>query len=134
MIEIVLLEEAEEDLGRIRVKSPAAERRLLAVLEALEDDVELQRNLHKSYYRTYGDADADIKKWVVAAQLGCDIHRLRAFYIEENGFNYRVIYALDRNNDYCYILAIVPRSVIDYDDPNNDLNKRIFASYNALDL
>ena len=70
----------------------------------------------------------------VATKLGYELHRLRAFYIEEYGFNYRVIYAVDGPSDYCYVLAITHREEINYDDADHPLNQRIFNAYNSLRL
>lgn len=134
MIEFVLHDDVADDLRRIRVRSSAAEKRILAVLEAAEGDAVLLRNLQAGHYRTYGSADTDVKRWVLARQLGFEIHRLRAFYIEEYGFNYRVIYALDESNGYCYVLAIAHREEIDYDDATHPLNQRIFSAYQSLGL
>lgn len=133
-MEIVLHDDVADDLRRIRVRSPSAEKRILAVLEAAEDDSVLMSMLQCGHYRTYGDADTDIKRWVLARQLGYAIHRLRAFYIEEYGFNYRVIYAVDSSEDYCYVLAIAHRDDIDYDNANHPLNLRIFNAYRSLGL
>lgn len=134
MTEFVFHDDVAGDLLKIRVRSSAAEKRILALLETAEEDPVLMQSLQKKQFRTYGTADIEIKGWVTAIHLGYDLHRLRAFYLEDFGFRYRVIYASDIPNDFCYILAIVHRDDINYDDPLDPLNQRIFRAYDSIGL
>lgn len=130
----ILHDDVKSDFLRIAVKSPSARGRILAALEAASEDQTLLDQLQSNRYRTYGEHDTDIKRWVLARQLGYDIHRFRFFYLEENGFCYRIIYAYNDVYDECHILAILRRDEIDYDDPNHPFNARIFAAYHSLGL
>lgn len=130
----VLHDDTKEDFRRIRVRSPSAVGRILAALESAEEDETLLQNLHSKHYRTYGDHDVDVKQWVLANKLGYALSRFRFFHLEENGFVYRVIYALDDLYDECHVLAILRRDEVDYDDPNHVFNQRIFRAYQGLGL
>lgn len=134
MLEFVFHPDTQADFQRIVVKSPSAKSRIVAALEAASEDATLLNNLSLNYYRTYGEHDTDIKRWVVALQLGYTLRRFRFLYLEENGYHYRIVYATDDVDDYCYILAILRRDEINYDDPNDPINQRIFTAYTALGL
>lgn len=130
----VLHDDVKDDFKRISVNSPAAVGRIAAALEAAEEDETLLQHLHSKHYRTYGDHDIDVKKWALANRLGYALSRFRFFYLEENGFLYRIIYALDDEYDECHVLAILRRDEIDYDDPDHPINQRIFCAYQGLGL
>lgn len=132
MTEFVLHDDVKDDLRRISVRSSAAVSRILAALEAAQDDEILLKNLHSANYRTYGNHDVDVKRWVLANGLGYALNRFRFFYLEENGFRYRIIYALDEEYDECHVLAVLHRDEINYDDPNDAFNRRIFSAYESL--
>lgn len=134
MPEFLLHPDTGADLLRISSKSPTARGRILAALEAVSEDENLLDHLQSNNYRTYGDQDTDVKRWVLASKLGNDIYRFRFFYLEENGYHYRVVYAIDNAHDECHILAILRRDEIDYDDPEHEFNVRIFNAYSELGL
>lgn len=132
MPDFILHDDIKDDFRRIAVISSSAVSRILAALEAASEDETLLKNLHSNHYRTYGDQDTDLKRWVVARQLGYSLSRLRFFWLEEIGHRYRVIYAIDDEYDECHILAILHRDEINYDDPNNPFNQRIFKAFDDL--
>lgn len=134
MPDFIFHDDVKLDFSRIATKSPTARGRILAALEAASEDETVLNNLESKCYRTYGDNDTEIKQWILARSLGYAIHRFRFFDLEENGYRYRVIYAFDDVHDECHILAILRRDEIDYDDPANEFNTRIFAAYKGLGL
>lgn len=130
----VLHDDTKDDFRRIALRSPSAVKRIVAALEAAEDDDVLLDNLQSKHFRTYGNHDVDVKRWAMALGLGYALHRFRFFHLEENGFTYRVVYAIDEEYDECHLLAILRRDEINYDDPNDAINQRIFKAYRSLGL
>ena len=134
MIEFVLHPDTREDCRRISTKHPGSWIRILAALKAAEEDDALLNHLTDYHFRTYAGFDIDTKRWAEAGKHGINLNRLRFFALEDNGLNYRVVYTVDSQNDYCYILAILRREEIDYDDPNNPFTARIFSACTELGL
>lgn len=132
--EFALHADVKLDLGRALTRSNSAVGLILAAIEAVNDDETLLSNLQSDDFRTDENAiqDVGVKRWWLADKLGMDIHRFRFFDIEDIGFKYRVIYVLDPEYDVCHILAILARNEIDYDDPENEFNLRIFNAYCGL--
>jgi len=134
MIEFVLHPDTQQDCRRISVRNPGSWNRILAALNAAEEDEVLLNHLTDYAFRTYGDFDIGLKRWATAGNLGIELRRFRFFALEDNGINYRVVYTVDSENEYCYILAILRKDEINYDDPNDPFTARVFSAYAELGL
>lgn len=110
-----------------------SEASLIAVILAeLENDPKLAANLTDDGFDENGEGPYGVKKWARLWGQGLDIWRLRLWKAEWLGLNYRIFYAYLRTQQRFYILAVVPKDQVDYDDSNHHLAIRIRAAYDGL--
>jgi mRNA-degrading endonuclease RelE of RelBE toxin-antitoxin system len=129
VIVLALHPDAQADLDGLAPRDKAL---LMVCLEELESDPDLADNLLDDGYDETGAGTYGPKKWIRFYRQGIDIWRLRLWKAEAAGLNYRVFYAYLPKQLRFYVLAIVPRNQVDYDDPSHHLAIRIRAAFDAL--
>lgn len=129
---ISLHSDAVTDLEHLKSVSPQIADEVLVFFETIEADDSLLDTLTTHGHRQHGTQDFNVKKWQEHWRKGLDIWRLRLFWLEPLGFNYRVVYALDQKVFRFHILAILPRREINYDDSSDVNTRRILKAYPEL--
>ena len=132
MYKIALHDDAKADLKAILAADAVAGRRIAAVLQEIEGDQDLLDSLTKHDYGRNRKAPFNVSKWLEFWNKNQDIWRLKIWDLENKGLKYRIVYAYLRGKQVYRILAITPRSNINYDDLNDPLSKRIDAAYHEL--
>jgi mRNA-degrading endonuclease RelE of RelBE toxin-antitoxin system len=129
MAVLALHPDAKADLDSM---IPSDASLIAVILQELESDPGLAANLTDDGFDENAQGAYGVKKWTRLWNAGLDIWRLRLWKAEWLGLNYRIFYAYLRTQQRFYILAIVPRDQVDYDDPNHHLALRIRAAYDEL--
>ncbi len=132
MYKIALHDDAKADLKAILAKDAVAARKISAVLQEIEGDQSLLDSLTTHDYGRNHRAPFNVSKWLEFWNKNQDIWRLKIWDLEDKGLRYRIVYAYVRGKKEYRVLAVAPRSEINYDDPNNTLSKRILAAYEEL--
>jgi hypothetical protein len=123
-------DDASADLDDLWEREPQAAARIAALLEELEGNHDLLDRLTQHDYGAYQSADFHVSKWQEQWRKGRDLWRLKVWELEENGLQYRVVYAFMPKKHHYHILAIAPRE-FDY-DANHPISQRIIRAYQAL--
>lgn len=132
MYKIALHDDAKSDLKAILVRDAVSATRIAAVLQEIEGNQDLLDSLTQHDYGRNRSAPFNVSKWLKFWNRNQDIWRLKIWDLEDKGLRYRIVYAYIRGKKDYRVLAIVPRSNINYDDPNDSLSKRIKAAYEEL--
>ncbi|WP_202370374.1 hypothetical protein [Pseudomonas sp. MWU318] len=136
MYELIVGDDATEDIEKIlEINAPAAYR-LGVFLQELECDQDL---LEKLSWDQYGGkphlpekgATFSVSKVYSLYRTGKNIWRLRDFELSREGFEYRIIYAYIPAQDLYFVLAVVERA-FDY-DPKHPITQRVLDAYNKLE-
>jgi hypothetical protein len=131
--------EAKADLDQIASADPETAADILVWLEWIRDDEESIKHLH---YDRYGDqrprSDLDpafsVRKWVETWK-GRDpsaLWRLKLWDLEQEGIQYRIIYAYQIESRCFWILGVVHRD-FNY-DTNHPISQRILSQAAKLEL
>ena len=132
MYKISLHDDAKADLQTILDSDAVSARRIAAVLQEIEGNQDLLDCLTQHEYGRNHTAPFNVSKWLEFWKKNQDIWRLKIWDLEDKGLRYRIVYAYIRGKKDYRVLAIVPRSNINYDDPNDPLFERIHAAYKEL--
>ena len=136
MYELIVGDEASQDLEDILEIMPVAGYRLAALLEEISGSQDILERLAWDHYggkphNPEAGATMSIAKWLGPYRRGKNIWRLRDFVLSRLGHEYRIIYAFIPSKDLYYVLAIVERA-FDYESAH-PTTQRIFASYDRLE-
>lgn len=124
-------EEAESDLDDIYDIDEDAGATIEVFLQEVRGNQDMLDRLSSSNYRSYGDNDFDVKRWIEAWRTMA-VWRIRVYNCDGAAKNYRVIFTFHPIEKRYYILGVVPRD-FDY-DPNHQLSKRIASTYSELGI
>ena len=136
MYELIVGDEATQDIEDILLEKPVAGYRLATMLDEISGSQEL---LEKLSWDQYGGkphapekgATLSVAKWLGPYRKGKNIWRLRDFELSRLGHEYRIIYAYIPSKDLYYVLAVVHRA-FDY-EPTHPVTQRVFATYDRLE-
>jgi|SRR5450631_2097723 len=110
-----------------------SDRELVAVcLDEIESDPKLASNLLEHGFGADSTGPYGVKKWSRLWNRGLDIWRMRLWAAEKSGLNYRIFYAYLVTQQRYYVLAIVPRDQVEYDNANSQLAIRIRTAFDNL--
>lgn len=129
---IELHDDAKNDIRELARTEPAFAKKLLALIQQLNVDPVLRERLLE---HGYGDDAVDVinvKKWLRLFKERKDLWRLKPLGLGAIGLGYRVFYAYRYKERCFYVLAIIQRSLIDYDLPTHPLAVRIQRAYASL--
>lgn len=121
--------EAVEDLRNIRVAAPADAGKLVALIQQLKADPSLQAQMHQRDSGEDRQGPIGVKRWstMYRETRQKPVYRMRAWDLEKQGLNYRLLYIFDWTDQSFNILAVVARAGLDYDDSNHPIRQRIAA-------
>jgi hypothetical protein len=125
-------EDALEDLDRLWVRDEVAAARIVALIQQLKGDQVLLDHLTQHGYGKRSADEFDVSKWHRQWKLGRDLWRLEAWDLEQQGLRYRVIYAYVTGERRYYVLGVLPREQVDYDNPEDPITRRILRAYDEL--
>jgi len=136
LYELIVGDDASDDLEKILAINPTAAYRLAVLLQELEGSQEL---LEKLSWDQYGGkphlpevgATFSVSKIYSLYRRGKNIWRLRDFELSRDGFEYRIIYAYIASKDLYFVLAVVERA-FDY-DPKHPVTQRVLDAYQKLE-
>jgi hypothetical protein len=128
---LFLHDDAKADLYALRAESPEAAGRIVALLQELESNPDLQERLTEHDFGARGRDQFHVSKWQAQWRAGKDLWRLKLWDLEQNGLPYRIVYAFVPIRRHHHILAVVPRSSFNYDD-RDPVTQRILRAYEGL--
>lgn len=136
MYELIVGDDASDDLEEILAVNAPAAYRLAVFLQELEAD---QKLLEKLSWDQYGGkphepekgATFSVSKVYSLYRKGKNIWRLRDFELSREGFEYRIIYAYIPSKDLYFVLAVVERA-FDYDQ-SHPVTQRVLDAYQKLE-
>lgn len=136
MYELIVGDEATQDLERILLEKPLAGYRLAVLFEEISGSQQLMEKLSWDRYggkphAPENGAVLSVAKWLGPYRRGKNIWRLRDFELSGLGHEYRIIYAYIPSKDLYYVLAIVERA-FNYDS-EHPISQRIFSAYDRLE-
>lgn len=136
MYELIVGDDATDDLGKILEADPPAAYRLGVFLQELECNQDLLERLSWDGYggkphSSDKGATFSVSKVYSLYRTGKNIWRLRDFELSREGFEYRIIYAFIPSKDLYFVLAVVERA-FDY-DPNHPVTHRVLDAYRKLE-
>jgi hypothetical protein len=126
---LALHPDAVADMGSM---IPSDRQVIAACLQEMEVDPDLESNLLLHGFDEQKLGIYGVKQWSRLWRQGLDIWRMRLWGAERLGLQYRIFYAYLRTQQRFYVLAVVPKTEVNYDDPNHHLAARIRAAYNSL--
>lgn len=123
---------AAQYLRRIKETDPGAFRHLMIFLDQLRKDEKLQGELLTHKFGDDGTEPIGVKKWVtVQNKERLPVWRLRVWDLESKGLNYRIVYFYCWPEKRFYVMAVAKREHINYDDPTNEIRRRVVDTIRA---
>ncbi|MDQ8001698.1 MAG: hypothetical protein REU00_17515 [Pseudomonadota bacterium] len=123
-------DDATADLRQIRSDDPVAFGRLFALLQHLRADETAQTKLLDHGFGSNKDEDFSVSKWLSTFRR-VPAWRLKFWDLEKQGLKYRIIYVWVWRERAFYVMAVVRRDTLDYDDINDPIRQRVARSCRA---
>ena len=130
MPRLLIHDDAKADLTQLAQSEPQLAARLIVLLQEIQADRELLDMLTAHDFGSDGHELFHASRWQQHWHQDKDIWRLKFWELENQGIQYRVIYALKRGTGDHYVLAIVSRD-FNY-DRNHLVTQRILRAYDNL--
>ncbi|MCH8071674.1 MAG: hypothetical protein IIA09_06985 [Proteobacteria bacterium] len=131
MLQLEVHDEAEEDLERLLEDEPQAAGAILAFLQELRGDPDLLDCLTITDFGKYGEERFSATSWW-NEQPQRNLWRVKIWDLENQGLQYRIIYAYAGQPRKYHVLAVVDRDNIDYDDEQHPTTQRVRRLYDDL--
>lgn len=128
--QLILAQEAADELEALWESDPAAAALLDAIFEELEADQFLLDALTDHGFVHRFDPLFDVQRWQRLWNKGINLWRLKPMGPDNRALPYRVIYAYVPGQRRYVVLGIVPRS-FNY-DPEDERSQRILDAYHDL--
>jgi len=125
---ISLHKDVRDDLAAIRESDPAAHAKIAALIRQLRADSALAEKLLDHGFGDDRREDFSVNKWLGVWKEGKDLWRLKSWDMEYQDMKYRLIYLYLRKEARFVVMAIVDRKSFNYDDDQDPIRKRIYAS------
>jgi hypothetical protein len=111
---------------------PVGFGRLLAFIEQLRTDPKLvSKLLDHGFGNDRGDA-ISVMKWIGVQKVEkLPVWRVKSWDLEKQGLRYRLIYCFNWPDQSYNIMAVVPRSELNYDDPQHPIRRRVSSRVRA---
>lgn len=131
---IALHEDAKRDLDALyKVDEDAAADIEVFLEEAKFNQYTLENLTHHGYVH-YDDQAYNVKEWQKAKKKRLNLWRLRLMWLENAASEYRIVYAFHPIEFRYYVLGVVPRRELDYDNFNSPISQRIINAYDDLNI
>ncbi|TPQ24918.1 hypothetical protein C2U68_17220 [Methylomonas koyamae] len=123
---IELHNDASQDIRSLLKENKAHALKLVAFINQLKADPSLQAHLLDHGFGADRNGTISISKWITMRKTAnIPAWRMRAWSLEKQGLNYRIIYVYSWLDKNYYIMAVIKREDIDYDDPTHPIQLRI---------
>jgi len=127
---LLIHDDAKADLTQLAQSEPQFAARLIVLLQEIQADRELLDMLTAHDFGTDERESFHVSRWEEHWNRNKDIWRLKFWELENQGIQYRVIYALKRGTGDHYVLAVAHRD-FNY-DRNHPTTQRILQAYDDL--
>lgn len=124
--------DAASDLERIWADDPVAAARITVLLEEIQGSQALLDRLTEHGFGSAPRESFNVSKWHRQWNQGRDLWRLKGWDLERIGVRYRAIYAYVPGKRHYHVLAVLPRGLVNYDDPEDPYTRRILRAYAGL--
>jgi mRNA-degrading endonuclease RelE of RelBE toxin-antitoxin system len=121
---------AASDIRILKAENAAAAAAVLATLEQIANDPNALDKLTTQDNVKVGSIHLNVKKWNEMQRMVGNLWRLRI--LDTPATSYRVIYGYHWQTKQLYILAVVHKELLDYDDRATEINRRITADWRSL--
>ena len=128
---LVIHDDAQDDLDQIFTLNEAVAADIAVFFEEIDGNQDLLDRLVSRGYCNYEDPQFNVDEWQKTRATKFNLWRVRLLWLQDAS-DYRIIYAFHTIEYRYYVLAILQRD-FDY-DTNNPRVKRIFETYDALDI
>lgn len=99
----------------------------MALIQQMRADKALVAKLKEKLFGEHRDVAFSIKPWGdVRRNDRVDLYRIRSWDLEDQGLHFRLIYHIYKG--HTYILAVVPRGDMDYDNPAHPIRRRVLET------
>lgn len=123
-----LHKDVELDLAGIKANDADAYAKILALIRQLRADINLHTKLTDHGFGQNKLEAISVSKWLNVWKQGKDLWRLKFWELEQQQLQYRIIYLYLIAEARFVVMAIVKRDEFDYDDVDDPIRIRIFAS------
>lgn len=120
--------DVREDLAAILASNPRAHAKISALIRQLRADTTLAQKLLDHGFGDDRKEELSISKWISVWNTGKDLWRLKSWDLEYQNLKYRLIYLYLRKEARFVVMAIVERGNFDYDNHQDPIRQRIYAS------
>jgi hypothetical protein len=127
---LLIHSDAKTDLLQLAQSEPKLAARLIVLLQEVQSDKQLLDMLTAHEFGTDGRELFHVSHWEEHWNQDKDIWRLKFWELENQGIQYRVIYALKRGTGDHHVLAVTHRD-FKY-DRNHPTTQRILRAYEEL--
>lgn len=131
-MKVEICDSASSDLEAIYLVDEESASIIVSILDEMDNDEELADTLIIHHYRDIQDPAYDVSRFQAFYHKGFNIYRLKCWDYQGSVVPYRVVYAHYR--DRIYVLAVVERGKLNYDDKNSEINQRIIRDYGQLGI
>lgn len=131
---IALQDDAKRDLDALYEIAEDAAADIEVFLEEAKHNQYTLENLTRHGYVQYDDPAYSVKEWQKARKQRLNLWRLRLMWLEGTASDYRIVYAFHPVQFRYYVLGIVHRKKLDYDNFNSPICQRIISAYDDLDI
>lgn len=131
-MKVEICDSASDDIEAIYKEDSDSASIIVSILDEMDNDEELAETLTQHKYRDVQDPAYDVSRFHEFYRKGFNLYRLKCWDYEGSVVPYRVIYAYYR--DSIYVLAVVERGRLNYDDRHSEINQRIVRDYEQLGI
>jgi len=126
---VAIHRDANADIAAIRHMDIQAAARILALLEQVAADPNLQDRLTQHDFGATGTTDFHVSRWQSQQNKHKrNLWRLKIWDLEQQKIRYRVIYAFEPLSRNLFVLGVTPRRTFNYED-DDPFTKRIVECY-----
>jgi mRNA-degrading endonuclease RelE of RelBE toxin-antitoxin system len=126
-------DDVERDLDAIYEVDPESGDEIVAFLDEVQASEELLDRFSSEAFRSPRDPAFDVDRWG-SMWRNYALWRVKLLYTNSEASRYRIIYTYHPTERRYYILAIVHRDQLNYDDANHPIRRRIVDAYRSLDI
>lgn len=126
---VAIHDNAVADLERLWSSDEKSAARIEAFIEVARDDPRIAQTLTTHGDTMFGSVSVNCKRWVSVGRSE-NLWRLRI--LDTPAQNYRIVYGYYYPHKELWILAIVNRKDMDYDDASSPVFSRIIADWDSV--
>lgn len=125
---LTLDDDFKSDFKRLPIE---VQRKVATVLDEFKADPHVCQRFLKTGFMQLTELRVNTSKWYSQRDEGRKLYRFKVYELEQDGHRYRVLYGFIPKTLHFVFLGVCHRSELDYDDENNQIHRRITATYDA---